>query len=109
MFALKDYQEWALDALRDYFQECSRTDDADTSFYSVTKKIFGQGIPFNQVQELPGLPYVCLRIPTGGGKTIVACHSIGVAAKELVHTERPVVLWLVPSNAILAQTINALA
>ena len=108
MFALKDYQEWALDALRDYFQECSRTDDADTSFYSVTKKIFGQGIPFNQVQELPGLPYVCLRIPTGGGKTIVACHSIGVAAKELVHTERPVVLWLVPSNAILAQTINAL-
>ncbi len=37
MFALKDYQEWALDALRDYFQECSRTDDADTSFYSVTQ------------------------------------------------------------------------
>ena len=108
MFVLKDYQEWALDALRDYFQECSRTDDADTSFYAVTKKIFGQGIPYNPVQELPGLPYVCLRIPTGGGKTIVACHSIGVAAKELVQTESPVVLWLVPSNAILEQTIAAL-
>ena len=108
MLVLKDYQEWALDALRDYFQECSRTNDADTSFYGVTKKIFGQGIPYNPVKELPGLPYICLRIPTGGGKTIVACHSIGVAAKELVHTESPVVLWLVPSNAILEQTIQAL-
>lgn len=108
MLVLKDYQEWALDALRDYFRECSRSGDADTSFYAVTKKIIGQGIPYNQVKELPGLPYVCLRIPTGGGKTIVACHSIGVAAKELAHTEAPVVLWLVPSNAILEQTITAL-
>ncbi len=105
---LKDYQEWALDALREYFQECSRTNDADTSFYAVTKNIVGQGIPYNPVEELPGLPYVCLRIPTGGGKTIVACHSIGVAAGELVQTETPVVLWLVPSNAILGQTIQAL-
>jgi type III restriction enzyme len=108
MLVLKDYQEWALDALRDYFQECSQTGDADTSYYAVTKKIFGQGIPYNPVQELPGLPYVCLRIPTGGGKTIVACHSIGIAAKELVQTESPVVLWLVPSNAILEQTISSL-
>jgi len=49
-----------------------------------------------------------LRIPTGGNKTIVACHSIGVAARKLVQTESPVVLWLVPSNAILEQTIQAL-
>lgn len=108
MLVLKNYQEWALDALREYFQECSRTGDANVSFYSVTGKTLGINIPYNKVEELPGLPYVCLRIPTGGGKTIVACHSIGVAAKELVQTESPVVLWLVPSNAILEQTKNAL-
>jgi len=108
MFVLKDYQEWALDALREYFQECSRTGDANVSFYSVTGKTLGVNVPYNKVDELPGLPYVCLRIPTGGGKTIVACHSIGVAARELVQTESPVVLWLVPSNAILEQTIAAL-
>jgi len=108
MFVLKDYQEWALDALREYFQECSRTGDANVSFYSVTGKTLGVNIPYRKVEELPGLPYVCLRIPTGGGKTIVACHSIGVAATELVHTESPVVLWLVPSKAILKQTIDAL-
>ncbi len=108
MLVLKDYQEWALNALRDYFQECSRTGDANVSFYSVTEKTFGVNIPYSKVKELPGLPYVCLRIPTGGGKTIVACHSIGIAAKELSHTDNPVVLWLVPSNAILEQTITAL-
>ncbi len=105
---LKDYQEWALDALREYFQECSRTGDANVSFYSVTGKTLGINVPYNKVDELPGLPYVCLRIPTGGGKTIVACHSIGIAARELAQTESPLVLWLVPSNAILEQTIQAL-
>lgn len=109
MLVLKNYQEWALDALREYFRECSRTGDANVSFYSVTGKTMGMNIPYNNVEELPGLPYVCLRIPTGGGKTIVACHSIGVAARELVQTECPVVLWLVPSNAILEQTIKALS
>jgi type III restriction enzyme len=108
MLVLKDYQEWALNALKEYFKECTNTGDVDTSFYSVTRKLMGQGIPYNAVKELPGLPYVCLRIPTGGGKTLVACHSIGIAAKELAHADTPVVLWLVPSNAILEQTISAL-
>lgn len=108
MFVLKDYQEWTLEALRQYFQECSRTGDANVSFYSVTGKTLGKNIPYNNVDELPGLPYVCLRIPTGGGKTVIACHGIGIAARELVQIENPVVLWLVPTNAILGQTIQAL-
>lgn len=110
MFVLKDYQEWALDALRCYFQECSRAGDANVAFYAVTPKTLRQEIhvPYNDVKELPGLPYVCLRIPTGGGKTIVACHAIGIAARELIQTDCPVALWLVPSNAILEQTISAL-
>lgn len=108
MLALKDYQGWALDALREYFQECSRIGCASTAFYTVTGKTLGKNIPYNEVEELPGLPYVCLRIPTGGGKTIVACHSLGIAARELVQTEFPLVLWIVPSNAILEQTVNAL-
>ncbi len=108
MLLLKDYQERALDALRDYFRECTNTDDANVSFYKTTKKTIGMNVGYNKIEELPDLPYVCLRIPTGGGKTIVACQSINIAAKELVMTGSPVVLWLVPSNAILEQTRNAL-
>lgn len=105
---LKQYQERSLEALAAYFAECRRTGDADTSFYTVTKRVFGSGIPYRQVAELPGLPYVCLRIPTGGGKTLVAAHASGLAARDLVETDRPVVLWLVPSNPIREQTLAAL-
>jgi len=55
-----------------------------------------------------GTPYACLRIPTGGGKTLVAAHSIGLVAREWLHTTTPLVLWLVPSEAILQQTLGAL-
>ena len=54
------------------------------------------------------MPYVCLRLPTGGGKTFVACHAVGITASELLKTESPIVLWLTPSNAIRDQTLNAL-
>ncbi len=108
MLTLKEYQTRALDALRLYFRACLQFGDANTAYYDVTRQIFGTGIPYREVKELPGLPYVCLRIPTGGGKTFVACHSISVAANDLLHADCPVVLWLVPSNAIKEQTIDAL-
>ena len=102
MFRLKEYQQRTLDALAGYLGECSRLDDADTAFYQMTRRTY------TLVTALPGLPYVCLRIPTGGGKTLVACHAVGVAARELLQTENIVVLWLVPSNAIREQTLAAL-
>jgi type III restriction enzyme len=108
MLAPKEYQARTLDTLRQYFATCQRVGDADTAFYTMTKQVYGTGIPYREVKELPGLPYVCLRIPTGGGKTLVACNSIGIAANDLLHADNPVVLWLVPSNAIKEQTINAL-
>ncbi len=108
MLTLKEYQTRSLDALRSYFRACQQFGDANTAYYDVTRQLFGTGISYREVVELPGLPYVCLRIPTGGGKTFVACHCIGVAANELLHTDCPVVLWLVPSNVIKEQTIDAL-
>jgi type III restriction enzyme len=108
MLTLKGYQQRALEDLRAYFAECARTGDADTSFYVLTESTLGQRVSYKPVRELPGLPYVCIRMPTGGGKTLVACHAIGVAAKDLLHADTPVVLWLVPSNAILQQTLGAL-
>jgi type III restriction enzyme len=108
MIILKDYQFRAKGALKAFFEAYQELNDVELAYYKSTRDNFGKGLSFTAVSELPGLPYVCLRIPTGGGKTIVACHSIGVAAKELLHTDNPVVLWLVPSNTIREQTLNAL-
>src|SRR5205823_3841660 len=50
----------------------------------------------------------CLRVPTGGGKTLMACHALGIAATEYLQADRAVCLWLVPSNTIRDQTLAAL-
>lgn len=100
-FKLKAYQENSLDQLKLYLR-AAKTLGANVAFYAHTKR------PYNPVQQLPGLPYVCLRIPTGGGKTVLAAHSIGIVTGEFLNAERAVALWLAPSNTIVQQTLDAL-
>ena len=100
--SLKEYQERTLETLTSYYQNCLRLQNANTAFYDLTER------PYASVEGLPGMPYVCLRLPTGGGKTFVACHAVGITASELSKTGSPLVLWLTPSNAIRDQTLNAL-
>lgn len=102
VFSLKNYQIQTLGALRKFLEKTVEFNDADTAFYALTKR------PFVQPPSLPGLPYVCLRIPTGGGKTILAAHSVAVAADSFLRTDAPTVLWLVPSQTIREQTLASL-
>lgn len=108
MLQLKEYQQKALDALAAYFQTTVQLGSADDAYYRITRQMHGQGIAYRRAPGLLDMPYVCVRIPTGGGKTLVACHALGLAARELLRTDKPLALWLVPSNAILEQTLHAL-
>jgi type III restriction enzyme len=54
------------------------------------------------------MPYFCLRVPTGGGKTWLAAKSVQLVNTHLLRTEHSVILWLVPSKPIREQTIKAL-
>ena len=60
------------------------------------------------LKALPDTPYVCLRLPTGGGKTILAAHAVAVARDAWIEKDWPMVLWLVPTNTIRHQTVEAL-
>jgi len=111
MITLKDYQERVLDSLRDFLRQCSRDGHPESAFQNAQLRIDRTPTPYLSVAAAglkPGMPYVCLRVPTGGGKTLLACHAAGIAVGELLHAERAVVLWLVPSNTILDQTAEAL-
>jgi len=111
MITLKDYQIRVLDSLHDFLRQCSKDGRPDAAFQAVQVMNARQPVPYLPVHAaglLPGMPYVCLRVPTGGGKTLLACHTAGIAMEELLHAERAVVLWLVPSNTILNQTADAL-
>ena len=52
----------------------------------------------------PGIPYFCIRVPTGGGKTLIAAHAVGRIAKHLGHQDRPLCLWVTPGTTICEQT-----
>jgi type III restriction enzyme len=101
-FDLKEYQRLALGRFADYLRAVT-VEGADMAFYRTT------GLPYRQAPAVAeGTPYVCLRVPTGGGKTLMAAHSIGIAAQDYLQVTNPMVLWLVPSTAILEQTLAAL-
>jgi len=102
MLQLKGYQERSLEGLEEYFRQCIEH-GAKKAFVLQTNR------PYLPVPNLPELPYVCLRVPTGGGKTFMACYALGMAAKTFLQSDRTVCLWLVPSNAIREQTLAALS
>ena len=60
------------------------------------------------LRELEDAPYICLRLPTGGGKTLLGAYSIATAAENFLEREYPLVLWLVPTDVIRQQTLKLL-
>lgn len=50
------------------------------------------------------VPHVCLELPTGSGKTLIAGHAVGRILSALDGATTGLVLWVVPSDAIYQQT-----
>ena len=101
-FELKEYQQTALNRFRTYLRSTTG-DGANVAFYRTTN------LPYRDAPAIAeGTPYVCLRIPTGGGKTVMGAHAVGIAAQDFLQAQNPMVLWLVPSTPILDQTVSAL-
>ena len=58
---------------------------------------------------IQGVPQVCLKVPTGGGKTFLAANSVRPIFDAMPHIHPKAVAWLVPSDAILRQTVRTLS
>lgn len=58
---------------------------------------------------ISGVPDVCLKVPTGGGKTFLACNAIKPIFDSMPRGRSQAVVWLVPSDSILDQTYKALS
>jgi len=56
-----------------------------------------------------GIPNVCLKLPTGAGKTYLATRSLEQLHHLYYRRQFGLVLWVVPSDAIYSQTWKALA
>lgn len=55
------------------------------------------------------VPNVCLKIPTGGGKTLLAAAAVSQLHATYYKRRTGIVLWIVPNEAIYRQTKKALA
>jgi len=114
-FILKKYQTEALGALEAFFTAArgAKTDaEVERAFHEARTTALGEAAPRMPYRPLARegfvLPQVCIRIPTGGGKTLLAAHAIERAARLYMGTRAPLALWLVPSNTIRTQTLEAL-
>lgn len=69
--------------------------------------IDGDGMPPYR-DTIQGIPHVCFKVPTGGGKTFLATCAVRHIKEALVQSGEGSVVWLVPSDTILEQTLASL-
>ena len=110
---LKQYQTHTLNTLR-RFLEHARLAGPKAAYEAIATepeqaaRVGRYAGTYEPLAEMPGAPYVCLRLPTGGGKTLLAAHSIAIARDTWVEKDYPLVVWLVPTDRIRQQTVEAL-
>ena len=132
MLELKEYQRGALDALTRWLETLEDTQrDSETTIELLQQRQINTSI-INELRNYPkaawqklkenggiaatagehvdrtddanrSIPHICFKVPTGGGKTLLAA-----AALERLPWQRGLVLWVVPSKAIYEQTKAAL-
>jgi len=108
-FAPKTYQQQVLDSIEAYFKACHELPSPSIAFTATTERLWGHGNAYNPLSGFPpDMPYFCLRVPTGGGKTWLAAKSVALVNTHLLRCEHSVILWLVPSKPIREQTLRAL-
>ncbi len=115
---LKKYQEEALDAYEGFLlayeaavEAAPGTRNASRdAFEQCTQQHFKLKIPYHAPAALAesDVPVVCLRIPTGGGKTLIGGHAIARFKRSLLPAGTSLTLWLVPSDPIRTQTLRSL-
>jgi type III restriction enzyme len=109
MLTLKRYQNTTLENLRLFLEE-ARFGNHSAAFEKCRTESAKRAapLPYRPLEKLENTPYVCLRLPTGGGKTLLGAYTISTAAQAFLEQDFPLILWLVPSNTIRQQTLATL-
>lgn len=112
---LKPYQQQVINDLALFLEHIQETKDVKDAFYNFWSKhprtpLFpysGTAIePYKN--NVPRVPHICVKVPTAGGKTFIACNAIKTVFDAFAYDKPKAVVWLVPSITILEQTIKNL-
>ena len=118
---LKEYQQRALATVRGFLEKlaawknedaAARSQNPDWGFDWVQRAWTETAAGRSYVARRNGLgeqlPAFCLKIPTGGGKTLLATRVIDLVNSHFRQSKRGLVLWIVPTTQIYSQTLKAL-
>lgn len=112
---LKPYQQQILADLQRFMQCVQETKNAYDAF-----NFFWVNHPKTPLNPYPGeavepyknnvipAPHVCIKVPTGGGKTFIASAALGTIFSAFNSSHFRTVVWLVPGITILEQTLRNL-
>ena len=118
---LKEYQQRALATVRSFLEELAKCRENDAAARRENPEWGFDWVPRAWGKTVAGRPYFsrhnglseqfpafCLKIPTGGGKTLLATRVIGLVNSLFRQSRRGFVLWIVPTTQIYNQTLRAL-
>ena len=118
---LKEYQKRAVATVRNFVAELAkwRTEDEEARKHNPNwsldwvqrawaKAAVGRHYHPRRNGLGEHLPVFCLKIPTGGGKTLLATRVIDLVNAHFRQSRRGFVLWIVPTTQIYNQTLKAL-
>ena len=104
---MKGYQKAVIADLTHYLELMNETQNYMTAFEQFWREKSAPALGLYR-NVIAGVPNLCIKVPTGGGKTFIACNAIRPVFDALPVTKTKAVVWLVPSEAILTQTVKAL-
>ncbi|MBO7062251.1 MAG: DEAD/DEAH box helicase family protein [Fibrobacter sp.] len=110
---LKQYQKDIIEDLTRYLEILQKTRNISESFNEFWRlhprtplTPFPGEIVEPYKNNVAGVPHVCLKVPTAGGKTFIAANALRPIFSIFPQDHAKTVVWLVPSNSILEQTIR---
>ena len=109
---LKRFQKQVMRDLNRYCELLNSTNSvskAYTDFWAEKNVTVGFGGMPSYNNTIENTPHVCFKVPTGGGKTFLACNALKTIFDNLPSKKAQLVVWLVPSEAILSQTLKNLS
>lgn len=111
---LKEYQERTLTQIKRFLEQLAawrgKAWAGDEWLFDFAEKAWEKaGVGRMYLKKKDGLgrplPSFCLKIPTGGGKTLLAVKTIGLVQSIYRQRQTGLVVWIVPTLQIYRQTL----
>lgn len=119
---LKDYQEKVIDSIKDFFSTLEKNRNVAESLPEAVRGTVNYvGLTYDDKDSLYHgfndrprtgtenmYPRVCIKIPTGGGKTLLAVETIRAYQGTLAKKRTGLIVWITHRDQIYRQTLEHL-